>query len=163
MGYAERVLQPGETVAYRARLHWIIYLGGLVFVAGAIALAIAAAVLKGDALRIGLLAGAALLLLVGLWRLARAWIASANTEVVVTSRRLIYKVGFLSRSTVEMNLDKVESVLVRQGLMGRMLDFGSVIVRGVGAGLEPIPNIAQPLQLHRYVCGPGGARAEVAS
>ena len=30
MGYAERVLQPGETIAYRARLHWIIYLAGMV-------------------------------------------------------------------------------------------------------------------------------------
>jgi hypothetical protein len=35
-----------------------------------------------------------------------------------------------------------------------MLDFGTVIIRGVGAGLEPVRNIAAPLQLHRHVSAP---------
>jgi hypothetical protein len=53
-----------------------------------------------------------------------------------------------------MNLDKVESVLVEQTLVGRMLDFGRVIIRGVGAGLEPIDRVASPLQLHRNIGAP---------
>jgi hypothetical protein len=154
MGYVERTLQPGETIAYRARLHWVIYLAGIVLLVIAAALAIAAVLLHGDQLRIGLLLVAALALLLGLFRMIRAWIIAANTEIIVTTRRVIYKVGFIARNTVEMNLDKVESVLVQQGVLGRMLDFGTVIVRGVGAGLEPIPNIAQPLQLHRHISAP---------
>ena len=154
MGYAERVLQPGETIAYRARLHWIIYFAGMLLVAAAAALAIAAVVLKPESIRVGLMLAALIALFLGLFQIIRAWIVAVNTEIIVTSRRVIYKTGFISRNTVEMNLDKVESVLVQQSLLGRALDYGSVIIRGVGAGLEPIANIGAPLQLHRHISAP---------
>jgi hypothetical protein len=151
MGYAERILQPGETIVYRARLHWIIYLVGILLMLIAIGLAAAAVALKTETVRIGLMVGALIALFLGLFQMIRAWLVAANTEIIVTSRRVIYKTGFISRNTVEMNLDKVESVLVQQGLTGRMFDFGTVIIRGVGAGLEPIANIGAPLALHRHI------------
>ena len=154
MGYAERVLQPGETIAYRARLHWIIYFGGMVLIVVAIGFAIAAMALKTPSIRVGLLVGAMIALFLGLFQMIRAWIVAVNTEIIVTTRRVIYKTGFISRNTVEMNLDKVESVLVQQGVLGRMLNFGTVIIRGVGAGLEPVDNIGAPLDLHRHVGAP---------
>ena len=157
MGYAERVLQPGETIAYRARLHWVIYLLGIVFAIVAIAAAGGAVALKNETLRIGLIVVAALALVIGLYQIIRAWLWQANTEITVTTRRIIYKSGFISRSTLEMNLDKVESVLVQQGFAGRMLDYGTVIVRGVGAGLEPVRLISHPLRLHRHVSAPNAA------
>lgn len=155
MGYAEKVLQPGETIAYRARLHWIAYLGGIVLVLAAVILALLAVALPGgDAVRLGLMLAALIALFLGLFQMLRAWFVVANTEIIVTNRRLIYKTGFIARDTVEMNLDKVESVLVEQTLLGRMLDFGRVIVRGVGSGLEPMDRIAAPLELHRNIGAP---------
>ena len=155
MGYAEKVLQPGETIAYRARLHWIVYLGGIVLIVAAVILALLAAALRaGDTVRLGLMLAALIALFLGLFQMLRAWFVVANTEIIVTNRRLIYKTGFIARDTVEMNLDKVESVLVEQTLLGRMLDFGRVIVRGVGSGLEPIDRIAAPLELHRNIGAP---------
>ena len=151
MGYAERVLQPGETIAYRAQLHWIIYFIGLVLIVAAIGFAASAMLLKTETIRLGLMLAALIALFLGLFQMIRAWIVAVNTEIIVTSRRVIYKTGFISRNTVEMNLDKVESVLVRQGILGRVLNFGTVIIRGVGAGLEPVDNIAAPLELHRHV------------
>jgi hypothetical protein len=154
MGYAEKVLQPGETIVYRARLHWIVYLAGIVLVVAAVVLALAAVALPGDTLRLGLIVTALIALFLGLFQMLRAWFVVANTEIIVTSRRLIYKTGFIARDTVEMNLDKVESVLVEQGIIGRLLGFGRVIVRGVGSGLEPIERVAQPLQLHLSIGAP---------
>jgi uncharacterized membrane protein YdbT with pleckstrin-like domain len=154
VGYAEKVLQPGETIVYRAHLHWIAYLAGILLVLAAVLLALAAVVLPGDAVRLGLMLAALIALFLGLFQMVRAWFVVANTEIVVTNRRLIYKTGFIARDTVEMNLDKVESVLVEQSVVGRMLDFGRVIVRGVGAGLDPIDRVASPLQLHRNIGAP---------
>jgi uncharacterized membrane protein YdbT with pleckstrin-like domain len=154
VGYAERVLQPGESIAYRARLSWVIYLGGMVLVVLAIAAAIAAVVIKTDAVRIGLLLAALIALFLGVFQMTRAWLWQVNTEITVTNRRIIYKTGFISRNTVEMNLDKVESVLVQQSLIGRMFDYGTVIVRGVGSGLEPVRLISRPLDLHRHISAP---------
>lgn len=154
MAYADKVLQPGESIVYRAKLHWIIYLGGIVFVVAAVILALLAVVLPGATLRLGLMLASLIALFLGLFQMLRAWFVTANTEITVTNRRLIYKTGFLARDTIEMNLDKVESVLVEQNLIGRMLDFGRVIVRGVGSGLEPIDRVAAPLQLHRNIGAP---------
>lgn len=154
MAYADKVLQPGETIVYRARLHWIIYLGGILLVVAAVVLALAAVVLTDETLRLGLMLGALVALALGLAQMLRAWFVVAGTEIAVTNRRLIYKRGLLARDTIEMNLDKVESVLVEQDLIGRMLDFGRVIVRGVGSGLEPIDRVASPLELHRSIGAP---------
>jgi hypothetical protein len=154
VAYADKVLQPGETIVYRARLHWIIYVGAIVFVVAAVILALAAVVLSGATLRLGLIVAALIALFLGLFQMLRAWFRVANTEITVTNRRLIYKTGFLARDTIEMNLDKVESVLVEQNVLGRMLDFGRVIVRGVGSGLEPIDRVASPLKLHLSIGAP---------
>ncbi len=145
MGYAERVLQPGESIAYRARLHWVIYGLGLILLIVAVAAAIAAVALQTEAERVGLLLVALIALFLGVFQIVRAWLWQVNTEITVTTRRIIYKTGFISRNTVEMNLDKVE------------LDYGTVIVRGVGSGLEPVRLISHPLQLHRHVGAPAPA------
>ena len=138
MGYAEKVLQAGERIVYRAHLHWIAYLSGILLIVAAVILALAAVAPLGEALRLGLIVAALIALFLGLFQLLRVWFVVSNTEIIVTNRRLIYKTGFIARDTVEMNLDKVESVLVEQSLAGRLLGFGRVIVRGAGAGLEPI-------------------------
>jgi uncharacterized membrane protein YdbT with pleckstrin-like domain len=154
MSYAARVLQPGESIVYEARIHWIVYVGGLVCVFLAVPLALAAVVMNDDTLRLGLMGAAVLVLIAGLFQMLRAWFTVAGTEISVTTLRVIYKTGIISRSTLEMNLDKVESVLIQQSLVGRMLDFGTVIVRGVGAGLEPVDRVAKPLELHRHIGAP---------
>ncbi|MBV8684738.1 MAG: PH domain-containing protein [Caulobacteraceae bacterium] len=79
------------------------------------------------------------------------WAKIRATQIVVTNRRVIYASGVLSRRSIEMNRDKVESVVIDQSVAGRLLDFGTVVIRGVGAGLEPVANVIAPLELRRWV------------
>jgi uncharacterized membrane protein YdbT with pleckstrin-like domain len=83
--------------------------------------------------------------------ICKAWIQQATTEIAVTDRRIILKTGLFQRRTTKMHLDKVESVDVRQSLFGRSLDYGTVVVRGTGAGVEPLTNVAAPLNLRSFV------------
>jgi len=154
MSYVDRILQPNETVTYRGALHWVIYLSGLAFSLAALAAAVAGLYLRTQSGRYGLSAVAAILIVVGLAQLASAWLKSMSTEIIVTNRRVIYKTGLISRNTIEMNLDKIESVLVQQDILGRILDYGTLIVRGVGSGMEPVSNVAAPLKLHQYLNAP---------
>ena len=151
MGYAERVLQPGEQIVYRARLHWIIYTPGVLSIVGAAIVAIYGYTLLDKPAHYGLMVIGAAVGATGLFSVLRAWFRSVNTEIIVSTRRIIYKSGFISRNTTEMNLNKVESVRVHQGILGRIFDFGTLIIRGVGAGIEPVANVAAPLAFHRYV------------
>ncbi|UOO81955.1 PH domain-containing protein [Uruburuella testudinis] len=74
-----------------------------------------------------------------------------TTELALTNKKVIAKFGFIRRSTIELNLDKVESISVEQGFIGRIFNFGSIVVRGTGGSQAPIPYIAQPLEFRRQV------------
>lgn len=86
----------------------------------------------------------------GLIVLGWVWILYRTTEIAITNKRIIAKFGFISRSTIEINLPKVESVQVDQGVMGRMLDYGTIIVSGAGTPNLSIPGAAEPLEFRKH-------------
>lgn len=156
LGYIEKNLVPGETVLYETRLHWIVLvwplllsaiLGsiGFVFVAGGYKASAKGGSYAGMII-VGLLllAGTAVLMGVGLIR-------KNSTEVVVSDKRVLIKTGFISRKSIEVLLSKVESIGVDESGLGRMLGYGSVIVRGTGGTFESFNRIARPNEFRRHV------------
>lgn len=150
MGYVDRVLQPGETVVHRARLHWLVYWHAVLLVVVAAALALLTLEESGD-LRLALQYAALAALAAALIATLVAAIRRHTTELVVTSHRVIFKRGFLSRHTVEMNRGKIESVDVDQSLLGRLFGYGTIVVRGTGGGIEPLADIEEPLLLRSRI------------
>jgi uncharacterized membrane protein YdbT with pleckstrin-like domain len=151
--YVESVLAPGERIVHRAAIsHWKFALWYLI---GALCLVGAAATVYLDRQRGAVIA--AVLVVVGVLIIMVALIRRGTTELVLTDRRIIAKRGFISRVTVEMNLTKVESLHVNQGLMARLLDYGDVTVVGTGSSLEPLCGICGPLELRRKLGEIAGA------
>lgn len=148
MSYVDKILQTGETVKHRGRIHWIVYMPGLILAA----LALAAYLLGGRAVPDPWpLAVAVAIAIIALYLLLGAWFVRWTTELAITDRRIIFKRGFIRRHTIEMNMDKVESVDVDQTILGRMFDYGDITVRGVGTGLEPLRDIIDPLTFRNQV------------
>ena len=83
--------------------------------------------------------------------IARSWFERWVTEIAVTNMRIIFKRGFIRRHTIEMNMDKVESVDVGQTLLGRLFNYGDITVRGTGSGFEPLRRIDDPLRFRSHV------------
>ena len=151
MAYYTKVLQPEEQVLVIGRLHWAIYLRAMLILLLAAALAIGAFwVPNAQGQRVAWFAAAALAVL-GLLAFLAAWIRRHATEIVVTDKRVIYKRGILSRYTVEMHMSKIETVDVEQGIMGRLLGYGTVLIRGTGSGIEPLRRIGHPLQIRNAI------------
>lgn len=149
--YVLKVLQPGETVTFKGTIHWFVYLPALFF--ALIVLAGAALLMLGGpdappAMAYGVMGVGAIFALISF---IRAWFKRFTTEIAVTDRRIIFKHGFISRQTTEMNMTKVESVDVTQSVLGRIFDYGDILVRGTGAGLEPLSMIANPLAFRNVV------------
>ncbi|MGH6888508.1 MAG: PH domain-containing protein [Rhizomicrobium sp.] len=152
VGYVERVLQPGETLRYEGTVHWIIFLPAFALLGFAIAGLAAVAIFPRGGAGGSIFFGVVVLaFVIGTLHLLIAWIRRHTTEIAVTNRRIICKTGLISRRTVEMNMDKVESVDVTQDVFGRLLDYGTVLIRGTGAGLEPLDSIAAPLALRNAI------------
>jgi uncharacterized membrane protein YdbT with pleckstrin-like domain len=124
--YVESALTKGEQVVYQGKVSILslapLLLLGLIFIA-----------FYG----LGLL----------FW--AAAAIRYLTTELAITNKRVIAKFGLISRSTIEINLQKIESIQVNQGILGRIFNFGSIVVSGAGNPQAPIPGISSPLQFRR--------------
>ena len=147
MSYVESQLLSGETVVYRAYLHKLIFgwpaiVGGLAVAMLAIGLANAAPLLWQVGVGVFVIA-------VGmtLW----TWIAYSTSEFAVTNKRVIMKTGWVRRRSLETLLSKVESIGVDQGLVARMLDFGTISVIGTGGTSEAFHRIGAPLEFRRQV------------
>ncbi len=72
-----------------------------------------------------------------------------SDEFVITNKRIICKTGIISRRTVEMNLNKIESVNVDQGIMGRMLGYGTITLIGTGGTRESFPDISNAVEFRK--------------
>src|SRR5579872_1876388 len=158
MGYIDRNLGAGETLAYRTRCHWVVMFWPLVggAVLGFVGLAFFAggwmATRNGGRYE-GAMVWGALALVGAVALIASGIIRRLATEVGVSNRRVLIKTGLLSRRSVEVLLPKVESIGVDEPFLGRMLGYGSVIVRGTGGTFETFDKIAQPNELRRQVQG----------
>jgi uncharacterized membrane protein YdbT with pleckstrin-like domain len=158
--YVQRTLIAGETVLYRAHLHWIVLFWhaffGILFQIAGLAILFGTLMTTGRDLgpRGGAVAIAAVtLVLAGIVILAVGILRRSATEIAVTNKRVLIKTGFLSRKTVEIFLSKIESVVVNETFLGKTLGFGSVTVRGTGGTPEQFDRIARPLEFRRQVQG----------
>lgn len=151
MGYVQHVLQPGETVLQESRLHWFIYWRAVLFLIVACAIATLYFLTADPTLQIAVLIGGGLFLVLAILFAIGAAIRRHSTELAVTDHRIIYKTGVFSRHTMEMNRAKVESVDVDQSFFGRIFGYGTILVRGTGGSMEPLPNIQDPLTLRSHI------------
>jgi uncharacterized membrane protein YdbT with pleckstrin-like domain len=149
--YIDEILQPGEKVLYSTNAHWMFYLPAIAgWIVAVVLLILSRATISEGIVLLCLSASAVVAIAALLWS-AKAWFHRWTTETDVTNLRVVHKTGFIKRRTFEMSLDKVESVDVNQSILGRIMGYGDVTVRGVGEGAETIKTIAAPLEFRNHI------------
>jgi uncharacterized membrane protein YdbT with pleckstrin-like domain len=149
--YIDDILQPGEKVLYSTNAHWVFYLPAIAaWIVAAVLLVLSRATTTDGIVLLCLLAAAVVALVALCWTIT-AWFHRWTTETDVTNLRVVHKTGFIKRRTIEMSLDKVESVDVNQSILGRLLNYGDVTIKGVGEGRETIRTIASPLAFRNFI------------
>ena len=139
MGYIDKNLMENEKVVYSAQLHPIVYTWPILLAIVALAVM---AIPMGEDVNFVLKLAAGLILLV----IAFIWCVSINggKQYVVTTRRLIFKRGIIKRTSMELLLRKCEGVKIEQSVMGRILNYGTVIVT-TGEASSSYSHIKSPL------------------
>ncbi len=125
--YVQENLTRGEGVVYEATVSWVPFVPGLI------------------------LAGLLSFFIVGIPVLIYVIAVRRNIELALTNNRVMAKSGVFRRTTIEMNLNRVESVQIHQGLLGRILNYGSLVVSGAGNPQERIRAIKDPLTFRRVL------------
>ncbi len=157
MSYVEKHLIEGETVVYATGLHWVVLVRSIIlallFSAPGVYLLVRSALDHGNASGAStamMVGGIALLVLAGCFLLAGVLKRNA-TEMAVTDRRVVIKVGMATRRTFELLLQKVESIGVEESVMGRILGYGTVVIHGTGGSPEPFDRVAHPDEFRKQV------------
>jgi uncharacterized membrane protein YdbT with pleckstrin-like domain len=146
MSYLDDHLLGGERIVYRAHLHWIIFATAFIVALLGLALTIFLRWLDPQYWYLGLaLIGIGLLLAIS------PAIRYTSSEFAVTDKRVLAKHGFIQRDSIETLLSKVEAIGVDQGIVGRLLGYGSINITGTGGTEELFPQISRPLEFRRQI------------
>lgn len=141
MGYVEENLMPNEGVVARTTLHPVLFWGPItLFLIGVFFIVVGG---PGSIVALS-------------WLLAVAFAISAlinykKSEFAVTTSRLILKTGWVSRRSIELQLNKVEGLSIDQGLLGRLLDYGTIRVGGTGGSKERFAFIREPVVFRKAI------------
>ena len=141
MTYVKKTLLPEETISYYTKPHYIIFSQVLLW----IILAVFSFKFNYGTMLTGLL------LLMSLFSFIGSLVGFYCSEYAITNKRIIMKVGFIRRKSLEIFLDRVEGVYIEQGVLGRILNFGTVIIAGVGGTKNPFFFIPDPLKFRSNV------------
>jgi len=159
LSYVEKHLIPGETIQYQTKLHWIVMLGhvaiAVVFELLAITFLVASFSKSEEAKAVPsrsfMYLGALVCFLVGAAIFCIGLLKRNATEMAFTNKRVIVKTGLADRRTIEILLSRIESVVVDEPAVGRILGYGTVIVRGTGGTPELFEKIYHPLKFREQV------------
>ena len=140
MAYSEKT--NIDRMVYRAKISgWIYFLPIILIIFGLLLI-----FTNNNSPSIGVL-----LFIIGLFLLVKRFIYVRFTELYITQKFTIAKYGLIRRETIEMLNDKVDSIRVNQSILGRILNYGNIIVVGAGGSSSPIRFIAEPLEFRRQL------------
>ena len=147
--YARATLAPNETPFYRTSLHWIVFVrfaGGALCAFLFLAMPFAIAVQALTSSQLGWFARP-----LPAFIMLTPTLAYLSSELVITDIRVLIKTGIIRRQTLEMFISRIESIAIDQGFFGRVLDYGTVIVRGTVGFEERFEAIARPVEFRNWV------------
>ena len=166
MGFVEQSLSSEERIIIKARLHWGMFLGPLVGIMMGLGFTLVSLLpvlvpnalspleIETDAVIVGGLCcfgGSFLWLFLSLLGLASRFATYLTTEFAVTNKRVIAKSGALRRRSLEVMLTKIESVSVDEPLLGRVLNYGTLVIRGSGGTTQPFAFISNAMDLRMQI------------
>jgi uncharacterized membrane protein YdbT with pleckstrin-like domain len=157
MTNADRDLASHERLIYQTQLHWIVlvppfFVGAVLAAAGLWVFAQPTDIAHRriefpiDPGWLGILIVIVGIVVIGLGILRRE-----STELTVTTRKVTATMGVIARRTLEIVLPHVESIEVDEGVWGRLLGYGTVVVRGTGGTPETLTTIAHAREFRRQV------------
>ncbi|GCC11479.1 bacterial membrane flanked domain protein [archaeon] len=140
MSYIDNNLMRGEEIVYRTKLHRIVFLWPVIW----LVVAILFFSIGGYATTVGWL-----FILIAIATGIGPLINYSTSEFGITNKRVMVKVGFIHRNSVEILLNKVEGIQVNQSILGRILGYGSIIIIGTGGTKDSFHQIFAPLEFRR--------------
>ncbi|MDC0531540.1 PH domain-containing protein [Alphaproteobacteria bacterium] len=127
MSYIEDTISKHESITYVVKFHWIYTFIAFLYL-----------IFLG-------------VFIVGVFMFLKMIINKWTTERALTNTRYIQKTGWIARNTEEISINKIEEVDLKQSILGRILDYGSISISGTGSGNILLKSIDSPLTFQKHL------------
>lgn len=153
MGYIRQNLLQNEKIIYFTRMHWIVFATPVLFLAAAFLFSMFSSILfpgripflnirLGNVVVLGCFAAA-------IFSGIGAFISYATSEYAITNKRIMMKIGWISRDSIELFINRIEAIQIDQTILGRILDYGALKVVGTGGTQDLFNYIPRPLAFRK--------------
>ncbi len=170
MLYIQQSLGPNEELVHIGKFHWMYTISSFMSILWGLIGAITVMVIAYYAydymdrlprnigfldsiiiIHPGIRAFSFLVFIFGLVKFAQMMVVKATTEIAITNSRLVYKRGLVARHVGEISIDRIEGVNVLQPILGRIFNYGRIMIRGMGVGEVLLPPIEDPIAFRRAI------------
>ncbi|HMJ79344.1 MAG TPA: PH domain-containing protein [Iamia sp.] len=149
MAFPRKLLNDNEQLVLDLRPHWLAIAFPTLLLVVAIVVGLIAALLDWP---VALLWIALLLIVLALLNFLIKLLGWSNTNFVLTSDRIITRRGVLTKSGIEIPLERVNTVFFDQRLFERMVGAGDLAIESAGErGTEEFENIRKPAIVQREI------------
>jgi uncharacterized membrane protein YdbT with pleckstrin-like domain len=142
MSYIKKSLVADEKIIYFTRSHIIVFYPAIIWIF--LALLIALTFSQSSFLVLAIL-------FIASGYFVKECVDYYSSEYVVTNKRVLMKKGFFRTQSVEISLDRIESIYIERNIIGRALNFGTIIISGIGGTKNPLFYIPNPLEFRKQL------------
>ena len=133
---------PNNQIVYQSHLHWVIFLWPVVFMVAAVYVGLNFEAINTIALFFAVM---------GLAWFLMVWMTYQFSSLTIKQKQVILRTGFFIRETTDIPFNKIESIDIRQTLLGSMFKYGSLVITGTGGTKQLIHYLNRPLTCRRYI------------
>ncbi len=154
--YTLSTLTPGEEITLVGRLHYFALiipfcLTGLTFAVLFFAIATTLQLKGGQILALVEIATIWLGFFALFLFTLVSWLKRNMIEMVCTNKRVVKRTGIVNVTTEELNRERIESVEIRQSILGRIFNYGDILFSGTGTSKLVFKFINQPRLMKRII------------
>jgi uncharacterized membrane protein YdbT with pleckstrin-like domain len=131
-----------QKIVYQARLHWVLFIWPIVFFILSAWLGIRFPSFHDVSI---------FLMVLGLLWSVLMWLTYQFSSLTIKEKQVILRTGILVRQTIDVPLSKIESIDIRQSIIGSLFKYGSLVITGTGGTRQSITYIARPLTCRRHI------------
>lgn len=151
MGFIERNLTSNESIVYRGKLHWLVFWKPIVItIAVVVATAVTVFLSYENYPDLSLIIGGIVVLVALVTCFIIVSLYRKNREYIVTTRRVIIKTGIIRRQLAELSLEKCEGLMINQGFVQRMLNYGTIVIT-TGDVRNEFAYLSNPVAFRKHV------------
>lgn len=134
--------KSGNDIVYQAKLHWILFVWPIFLMIFGMYISLKLEVLYK--------AGMGLVAVAIFWEVV-VLLTYQCSYLIIKKKQVILCTGIFVRQTLDIALNKIESVDIRQSILGSIFQYGSLVITGTGGTKQYINYLDKPLTCRRYI------------